>query len=514
MQRLQHQMSGLTRVNGFTAGILAAVSFSLQVLQPAIAQTKPPIVQTQAHKLAYGSFLGGARGDDRARGVGVLANGQIIVAGNFQNLQTRGATTALAPGAPATAQGRLLKLGSDGKVLAELTLGDRIDDLEVVSSVIPSTEVIAVSGSFGVALVSAANLQVLWIKQLPEAAGNGTSDGQQTRVAMARTGQIAVLRAGKVRVFGPLGTQWGLPVTIDRQFVTDVAIEPNGSRVYAVGFTNHFNVNDNNNPVQVAFLYGYTVSFAGLQLATRTWDYNPNTLVTKDATGKVTQNDMADTRLYRVVVGGDGKVAVIGEAAGGNNIFRWNGKDLKTNSVIKFDPYSDTFNSGSAHAMYFGKVNAGDGVVIAGSHAVPRLPGSKPGAVGLSNSFKVAEGNIWVEPNGTMHITGISAFGIPDRDANTFSGTPVGVYAGDDMVLFSIANDFKTRLRWTPFGRSSNGGGGTLNGVAMNSQGDLIVLGTAIFGELMTTPNALVSNPFDPAKDSFRDVYLGVVKTR
>jgi hypothetical protein len=508
MQTLQHQVRCLT------TGILAALSFNLNLLQPSVAQTKPPVVQTQTHNLAYGSFLGGANGDDSASGVGVLANGQMIVAGNFQNSPTPGATTTLAPGAKATDRGRLLKLGTDGKVLAELTLGSRIDDMEVVSSVLPGTEVIAVSGTFGVALVTAANFQVLWLKQLPEAAGNGKPEGQQTRVAMARTGQIVVLRAGRVRIFGPLGIQWGETVVVDRRFVTDVAIEPNGNKAYVVGFTNRINVNDNNNPVQVAFLYGYTVSRLGLQFATRTWDYNPDTLVTKDATGKVTQNDMADTRLYRVVVGGDGKVAVIGEAAGGNNIFRWNGKDLKTTSIIKFDPYSDTYNSGAAHAVYFGKVNASDGTVIAGSHAVPRLPGGKPGAVGRSNTFRVQDGNILVESNGTMHITGVSYYGIPDRDANTFSGVPVGTYAGEDMVLFSIANDFRTRFRWTPFGRSSTGGGGTMNGVAINNQGDLIVVGTALFGELMTTANAVAPNPFDPAKDSVRDVYLGVLKTR
>jgi hypothetical protein len=39
-------------------------------------------------------------------------------------------------------------------------------------------------------------------------------------------------------------------------------------------------------------------------------------------------------------------------------------------------------------------------------------------------------------------------------------------------------------------------------------------VGTALFGELMTTANAVAPNPFDPAKDSVRDVYLGVLKTR
>jgi hypothetical protein len=446
--------------------------------------------------------------------VGVLANDDRIIAGNFQNLQTRGAKTSLLTGARATDKARLLKVGADGKVLAELILGERIDDMEVLAVPgKPYSERIVVSGTFGVALLGAHDFKVFWLKQLPEAAGNGTPEGQQTRVALSRTSQVVALRAGKVRLFDSNGNQRG-EVTVDRRFVTDVAIEPDASKLYVVGFTNHFNANDNNNPVQVSFLYNYKVNRTNLQFTTKTWDYDPNTLVTQDDTGKQIQNDMADTRLYRVVVGGDGLVAVIGEAAGGNNIFRWNGKDLRTKSIIKFDPYSDTYNSGSAHFMYFGKVNSTDGTVIAGSHAVPRLPGSKPGAVGLANAFKVADGNIFVEPNGTMHITGISAYGIPERDANTFLGTSVGTYAGDDMVLFSIANDFKTRLRWTPFGRSSTGGGGTLNSVAMDSQGHLIVVGTAIFGELMTTPNALVPNPFDPVKDSFRDVYLGVLKTR
>jgi hypothetical protein len=507
MQRLQRQVSC------FTMGILAASCYAPSL--PAVAQTKPPVVQTKAHSLAYGSFLGGANGDDRARGVGVLATGERIVAGNFQNLQTRGGKVSLVTGAKTTDKARLLKVGADGKVLAELILGERIDDMEVLAIPgQPYSERIVVSGTFGVALLGANDFKVLWLKQLPEAAGNGLPEGQQTRASLSRTSQVVVLRAGKVRLFDSNGNPRG-EVTVDRRFVTDVAIEPDASKLYVVGFTNHFNANDNNNPVQVSFLYNYKVNRTDFQFTTKTWDYDPNTLVTKDATGKQIQNDMADTRLYRVVVGGDGLVAVIGEAAGGNNIFRWNGKDLKTPSIIKFDPYSDTYNSKSAHFMYFGKVNSTDGTVIAGSHAVPRqINQTDPSKVGLANAFKVADGNILVEPNGTMHITGISAYGIPERDANTFSGTTVGTYAGDDMVLLSVANDFRTRLRWTPFGRSSTGGGGALNGVAMDSQGNLIVVGTVTFGDLMTTPNALVPNPFDPAKDSFRDVYLGVLKTR
>ena len=89
----------------------------------------------------------------------------------------------------------------------------------------------------------------------------------------------------------------------------------------------------------------------------RTWDFDPSTL------GK----DMADSRMYRLTyrltIAPTGEPIVLGESAGGNSVFRWNGKNLTTEPRVKTDVYSDTYNSKSNHMLYFAKLNPKTGIV-------------------------------------------------------------------------------------------------------------------------------------------------------
>jgi hypothetical protein len=219
-------------------------------------------------------------------------------------------------------------------------------------------------------------------------------------------------------------------------------------------------------------------------------------------------------------VGGDGRVAVLGENAGGNTVFRWNGKDFSTvykqnlfnefQTQLKYDAYSDTYNSKSPHMLYFAKVDAGTGVVIAGQDAVPRLPEPKPGQTGLANAFRSKDGSLVVDRQGNLIIGGIAAYGTPERDENQFNGEPVATYQGDDMIFLQVSADLKQRLRWTPLGRGT-GGGGDLNAVAVKDD-RVALFGSSTFGTLMTTQKTPAPNPFDPLKtDNARDAYLGVL---
>jgi hypothetical protein len=513
----------------FTLGMLVMGAIG-HGAQSTMAQIKPPLVLEKNHTLSHGTFLGGV-GNDQARGVRILSDGSMIVAGNFTNLQTRGAKISTLPGVATTAKGKLLKIAADGRILAELTLGNRVDDMDLKS--VPGQiyqERVVVGGDFGVVAIQPSNMTVWWSKSLPEAAGNGRPEGQQTRVAISQTNQVVVLRAKTVRLLKADGTEKA-KFAIDRDFVNDIAIEPRDSRIYVVGFANRFNANDINpktlkpNPVQVPFLYAfnpYALANPTTRLLWKSWDYDPNLLTPSSTPGSAPQNNMADTRLYQVVVGGDGKPTVIGEAAGGNNVFRWNGKDFTTTTIVKLDPYSDTYNSASAHFSYYAKVNPLNGVVMAGQHAVPRLDSTIASngsvQVGRANTFAISEGSLFVDAKGNMYIGGTAAYGIPDRAQNTFSGVPVAPYKPYDMVLLKVSADFRQRLLWTPFGREvtpgDGGGGGTLSGVAASESGKIVVLGNASFGNFMTTANGVAPIAFDPAgNDSRNDVYLGVLQS-
>ncbi len=498
---------------------------------PTLAQAKPPLILEKNHRLTYGTFLGGV-GDDSARGVVVLSDGTLIVAGNFSNLQTRGRSIltlkdpVTSKDLPATTRGKLLKIAPDGQIVAELTVGNRIDDIDIKIGANRYQDRVVVGGDFGVKVIQPVDMTQIWAKTLPESAGNGTPEGQQTRVAISKSDHVVALRAKTVNLFTYNGTPQG-KASIDRDFVNDVAIDPNDKQIYVVGFANRFNAYNINlttgkpNPVQVPFLYALNPQNLN-QLRWRSWDYNPDLLTPSNVPGKPSlpgsapDNNMADGRLYQVVVGGDGKLAVMGEAAGGNNVFRWNGKDFTTKTIIKYDENSDTYNSRSPHLLYFAKLDPTNGVVIAGQHAVPRIPQAT--GPGLANTFRANEGALAVDTKGNIHIGGVTAFGIPGRDQNTFSGVPVAPYKSYEMVLLSISADFKQRIRWTPFGRTTTGsqgdGGGTINGVTVSPTGKLVVVGTTEFGGAMTTANGTAPNPFNPAaNDKLNDVYLGILQT-
>jgi hypothetical protein len=74
-----------------------------------------------------------------------------------------------------------------------------------------------------------------------------------------------------------------------------------------------------------------------------------------------------------------------------------------------------------------------------------------------------------------------------------------------------VSSDFRRRLRWTPFSKTPSGGGG-LNALAVRD-GNVAIFGTVEFGSLITS-QAIAPNPFNPEKDSIRDAYFAILRTR
>jgi hypothetical protein len=473
--------------------------------------TTPPRVLLKNHTMSYGTYLGGG-GDDQARGLELLGNGELLAAGNFNTLATKGQISLLRAGVLATAPGKVLRIAGDGRrVLADLTLGNRIDDIAVA----PNRDLAIVGGDFGVAMIKPSTMQVLWTKTLPEAAGNGRSEGGQTRVAINARGRVAVLRVKTLRLYDENGVQLK-ETLVDRDYVNDVAMDNDRNQVYVVGFANRKNQNDINpttglaNPVQIAFLYAYSAN--DLSFRWRTWDFNPNLLTPSSTPGSAPENNMADSRLYRVIVGPDGKIIVLGESAGGNTIFRWNGKDFITPTLIKKDVNSDPFNSKSPHFLYYAKIDANSGKTIAGRFAIPRLDSTFVNGreqVGLANAFRGRDGTIATDAKGNIYIGGISAYSLPERNENKINGIPVAPYKTFEMVMLQSSADLQTRLRWTPFSLKQDGGG-TLNAIAVGRD-RVYIWGSANTGGLYTSRNALRTQPFAPLMNKPSDAYLGIL---
>jgi hypothetical protein len=466
----------------------------ITIATSAIANTPQPLVKEKEHNLVTATYLGGT-GENRARAIGHAPQGRILAGGNFTNLTTAGQRKTLA-GVNAAAKGKLLQLAPDGRtVLSSITLGDRIDTLQVNSAL----NRVVVGGDFGVVVLNATSLQLIWKDALSGLAAGDGSEGQQTRVSMNNSGRVAVLRAKRVMVFAPIGTLQASTRIMqanknsEHDYVTDVAI---GNRVYVVGYSNQ----RNGLPVQVPFLQSLDPD-NNLQKKWHSWDFAPNTL----------SKDMADGRLYRVIIGGDNKLAVLGESAGGNSMFRWNGKDLKTNTkLVATDAYNTAYNTSSNHILYYAKLDADTGEVTQGQFTLTRIPskGNK------GNTVRAKDGTFGVDRDGNVYVGGISAFGIAERDLNRVAGQTVAPYAGSDMYLLTVSADFRTRIRWTPFAKNPKGGG-TINALAIdNNTGNVALFGSVEFGSMITTPNALQPNRFNSETGREQDAYFSILKTK
>jgi hypothetical protein len=540
----------------FALGLATGLALFLPLMARAADDIKPTVYKD--HNLTYGSFIGKFGGDTKSRVVGFTKSGEIIVGANIK-----------APGSANTI-GTLLKLAADGKkVISWVELGSRIDDMEIQAK----NDRLVVGGDFGVAWIQPSTMKVIGSNPLSDLdPGNGDSDGRQTRVAINPAGDTVVLRAKTVRLFDGAGVLKNQMV-VDRDYVNDVAINGNASRIYVTGYTNRRNVNDRKNPVQVPFLWALNPK-QNLACVWRSWDYNGNLLAQFDATKPMQEiepdapgsscardaapfhptkpilNNMADSRMYRVIIARVNNIeqlAVLGESAGGNSVLRWDGKhlgkyyavnangdEIPVETRVKPDAYSNTYNSKSSHYAYYGTIREADGIVMAGQYAVPRLPDvNNPLKPGLANSFRIKDGSIALDSKGNIYVVGTAAYGILERDLNKFNGESVAPYKPYDLTFLMVSPDMRQRLRWTPFSRNP-GGGGEFNGLAVS--GDRVaVFGTVDWGYMMTTPGSVAPNPLNPLKESvingldglpvltngketssgvanIRDGYLGILK--
>ena len=363
-----------------------------------------------------------------------------------------GAAYPSATGVAADARGAVLLLDRAGAVVAGLRVGDEVSDVST------SGDRLAVATDRGVTLLDTSDLAVEREVTLSGGAERVDLDG----------GTVAALGGRTVTVVDAAGTR---STSVGRDFVEDVAVDEAAGLVHVVGYSNRRN---DGVPVQVAFLQARTT--AGLDQRWDLWDYDPQTL---DA-------DMADTRAYRVDT--DGRTLVVaGESAGGNSIYRWDGRDLSTRTNIRTGPSDDPFNTKSNHIGYLAVVDTAQRAVSRGSFVVPRL------SSGAGNTFRVRDGAVAVQGSRVV-LGGESACCVPDRDSLRVEGRPVGDYAGSDanVLVYDLA---LARERWQAF--SLVGGKGTTPGVALAADGTVSLAVDRTAGTFVPEDRAPVPSPAD-----------------
>ncbi len=382
---------------------------------------------------------------DQSVGTAILPDGDVLLAVN------RGA------------RGRILRMNADGSaVKAVFETTGRVNDLAT------NRDTVVVAAESGWLAFSHALKPVRSVQ----------TDAPVERIAVAQDGRIATLSRKTVAVYDEVDRPVA-KVTLKRSYVTDVEISAETGRVYVTGFDNK----RNKNPVQVAFLEFRAIHDLAWQK--QLWGFRAQSV----------GNDMADTRLYRVTMGGDGFLYVSGESAGGNTIFRWNGEDLKTGTLVKSDLYNDPWALASAHILYYAQIDPRSAKLIRGQFAIPRLVSKK----NRGNTFRAKDGGLAVDERGFVYLAGSSACCIPNGRLLTVAGQRTGeVYAGGAALLV-VSPGFKERVLWTTFG------GGALHAVAARADGNgarFVVAGTPNedaekrkHHPLAVTKNAAVTEP-------------------
>lgn len=405
-----------------------------------------------------------------------------------------------------SAKAQVLRYNQQTDTLEQITyLGtnttDQVWDMESMNKRHPVLgKRMAAIGDFGlVCLDSMGNF--LW--RVPSSELPGVS-GNQAQVDIDDNGHVAVLRKlsnfnYQFRVYDQDGQAYSGVTGVGREFANDIAIK--NDTVVVCGFRN--GCLPGTGP-KCNGASGNTGSCGGAEIQTCfIWYYAPTSpgnswsryAVTYDYPEGAQGRDIADTRMYHLNFGHDGKLYFVGETAGSESIYRWDGSQYGTtelnsvrlglcdgnssvpNGTISQDGMvrvsnADLSNTASAHICFFGqadisKVGPGNYVhVIKGDWIIPRLSDGKSNTFSVSND----KGYITAGPDGAVYVTGSSAFQFPGRPVQKVNGQSIGNYAGDAVLYVSNPGFGGLRFIGT-FGKpgaDGNTGGGTARGVAVN----------------------------------------------
>ena len=235
---------------GLYAGSVLACSNTLPSLTlsppaPVATPYEPVFDALPSNDLPIGfGLMFGSGIHDQARSVAITSDNRIVVGVNtsdslsFLGVSATGETNAA---------GKIIQFNPEGTaVLRLLGLGERIDEIQASLM----TQASFVSSDMGIVALTD-DLTVKWKQPLTEFInGNGRSDGGKAQVSVADDGSSVVLRSKHVIFLSSRG-DIVRSVKVDRSFVNDVAIAPDGKTAYVVGYRN---ASRDGVPVQIASL--------------------------------------------------------------------------------------------------------------------------------------------------------------------------------------------------------------------------------------------------------------------
>ncbi len=379
-------------------------------------------------EVVLSTYVGGPKAD-ALYGAAVLPNGSAVV-GGVVDASLGGKKNDQITGG----QGIVQVLSKAGKTVAEKRFPAAVDDLDA-----DGQGNIYITGAMGTIKLDGSLRKTIW---------ESKAGGAQARVCPGPKGGAVVLANHSVTVLDGAG-QSAASFPVSCGYGEDVAFSPKLGRIYYCGFDNKHGTppKQRNYPVQVAFVRA--LDLQGKQVwAAYGWGGQQVADIEL----------MADTRAYRLAIGGDGKLYVGGESAGGNTM--WMRSSLKLEEKVKLpkgDAYQQAYNTAANHITAVVRLDPKTGQSEMATLLLARLPakGNKGNTLRMRALAADAQGNVYVG--------GPSSF-YPPKSQGSFGRDGGGAY----LVIF---NDQFQRTYATTLA-----GDGTTNAIAV-SHGTLVVAG-------------------------------------
>ncbi|MDP3278516.1 MAG: hypothetical protein Q8Q09_25220 [Deltaproteobacteria bacterium] len=371
----------------------------------------------------------GGESDDDIRGLRLMRDGSIVIAGIFARWTPPSVTPVTLGGASTSSAAMLLRIAADGRsILAAARVGDSVTDLALDRN----DRVIVALGAQGVLVVDPTLTRVERTHAIGfvQRVDVGSDDRLVALVPSAPNAAENTPGAGRVFVFDPAGMQQ--TVFDGYRNTLDVALDSASQTVVLIGWrqANAFD-GMRTQPVQIAYLRG-----VALDGTVRWTNYDWSTDMASPSFINTGTNNMADTRGYRVSVGHDQTLVAAFECAGGNHIFRWSPRAITERvAIVGGDRYHDFANTRSEHKTFFARFNPMSGAYVSGQQLVGRL------ASGAGNAVRVVEGAMETDERGRIYLAGAAAAGLP----LTVNPEGTGDYTGGGYLI-AMTQDFRTRL--------------------------------------------------------------------
>ncbi len=443
-------------------------------------------IQAQDYNLEASSYFNDSSDGDAVKSARILSDGTIILAANTTN--NYGKTPITLNGAGASSKGAVVRLSSDGATVLSITrIGDEVYDMAIDDN----NNIYVALGSQGFVKLNSAANTVVYQKD---------NNGYCGRVDVSPNGTVAALQGdggstGNIYVYNGSGNS--ITNFKGKNFTSDVAIDQANRLVFITGFVNS---NSGCNPVQISYLLAH--DFNGNRVW-KNYDHSGRDLET--CNGPSVENNMADTRGYRVVSGPDGNIYAAFEVAGGNHIFRRHPRDLKTAvPVVGGDKYHQFYNSRSEHKSFIGIYNPKNGDYLKGQQFSARLEN------GRANALRLRRGDFTVGPNGNVYIAFTSASG--GGSGNRLLGLPYDFSPselssgyGGGPTLMVMSPDLKDREFVARV--SGNGDAHTVAVRTIGGEQKIVLAGLVDSGEPFFGKNAIDNSPDGGSGNGFFSVF-------